>query len=215
MGSLSRFLAADPVLIPLWKLVRNHGVEPGPTLHIGAHLGEEAQAYHKAGFKPVTWIEGNPDLIEDLSYNVSRYKQNVIPALVSDSKKDLVLHIASNGQSSSYLPLGTHSEEHPEVTYVGDVPMVSTTVDDLFAEGKIDRASFLNIDTQGTELDVLRGAEKYLAGVQAVYTEVNADYLYVGCALFDEITPWLKERGFRLAAHEWTRFAWGDACYVR
>lgn len=204
------------MLIPLDTLIREHGVQPGPVLHVGAHLGEEAADYYRLRFGPVHWVEANADLIDQLKLRVRPYAGKVVravPSFIADVP--VTLHLASNGQSSSLLELGTHATEHPEVTYVGQKYLVTTTVDKLLTERVITQATFVNIDVQGTELDVLRGATTFLEGVSALYLEVNERELYKGCALLPEVDQWLSGRGFTRVATHMTNHGWGDALYVR
>lgn len=204
------------MLIPLQRLVMYGRVRPGPVLHVGAHMGEEAEDYDRLGFAPVYWIEANQDLWAPLEKRLSPYgEQHVVPALVADKAREVTFNIANNGQSSSILPLGTHAWEHPEVKYVGHETRMATTVDTLLAEGKIQQAEFMNLDVQGAELDVLKGAKKFIRGVRTVYTEVNEQELYAGCALFPQITQFLNRQGFELYSYHMTPHHWGDAVYLR
>jgi hypothetical protein len=59
---------------------------------------------------------------------------------------------------------------------------------------------FLKIDTQGTELSVLRGAEATLPHAVGVLVELSFVELYEGQALFAEIVDWLAARNFLLLA---------------
>ena len=210
-------LTGTCVLIPLRDLVREYGVRPGPVLHVGAHRAEELGDYRREGFGLVWWVEGNPDLIPALRLKVAVARHHVVHAVLADRERDVTFHVASNGQSSSILPLGTHATEHPEVSYVRSWAARATTVDVLAASGALGQvpAPLVNLDVQGAELDVLRGAERYLGGVRWVYTEVNEKELYEGCALLPEMDAWLEDRGFvRLATHM-TGHGWGDALYAR
>lgn len=203
------------MLIPLFKCVKA-GVKPGPVVHVGAHLGEEAQAYERFGFGPVFWIEANHEKLPQLRENVKPYDGIVIGALVSDAVKTLTFHLASNGQSSSYYELGTHATQHPDVTYVGERTLESTTLDELMYAGRIGSlASLLAMDVQGAELDVLRGATMFLERVQACYLEVNTDDVYRGCAQEPEVTSWLAAHGFTKRMQQMTPHGWGDAVYLR
>ncbi len=201
--------------MPMADLIQM-GIQPGPTLHVGAHVGEEAQAYAAFGFAPVWWIEANEDVIPQLEKNLAQFKdQHVVCALVSDSEREVTFHIASNGQSSSYMELGTHATEHPDVTYVDQRALLTTTVDSLWKSGDIEQASYLSMDVQGTELDVLLGAERFLAGVDTIYAEVNTADVYRGCAQEPEVTAFLAARGFRKVREKLTVHSWGDALYSR
>lgn len=202
------------MLIPLDECVR-HGVQPGPVVHVGAHVGEEAATYARLGFRPVWWVEANQEKLAELRLNVDRYGGRVIGALLSDEAKPLTFHLASNGQSSSYYELGSHAVSHPDVVYVGARLLMATTLDALLDAGRIERASLLTMDIQGAELDVLQGGELFLEGVQACYLEVNTGDVYRGCAQEPEVSAWLGERGFVKRLERITSHAWGDAVFVR
>jgi FkbM family methyltransferase len=59
---------------------------------------------------------------------------------------------------------------------------------------------FIKIDTQGTELSVLRGADATLSRAVGVLAELSFVELYEGQALFGEIVDWLAARNFFLLA---------------
>ena len=62
---------------------------------------------------------------------------------------------------------------------------------------------YLSIDTQGTELEILHGADETLAkNVLAVFVEVGFAPTYEGQPMFSEIEGFLRARGFRLASLE-------------
>jgi hypothetical protein len=70
---------------------------------------------------------------------------------------------------------------------------------DFLDEREFGACNLLKIDTQGSELDVLRGAAELLARFQAVYCEVSFLELYAGQALASEVVAYLFERGFELS----------------
>lgn len=204
------------MLIPLTELVLSYGVKPGPTLHVGAHLGEEAAMYRSHNFRPVTWVEANPELIPALKQRVREQGGGrVICAALGSAEGEGVLHVASNGQSSSLLPLGTHATEHPDVTYVGEKSVKITTLDKLLTDGAVERASYVSMDVQGVELDVLKGGTAFLSSVNFLYLEVNTENVYDGCAQLPELESWLSERGFHRQVLKLTNHGWGDALYGR
>ena len=77
--------------------------------------------------------------------------------------------------------------------------------------------NFLNIDVQGYELEVLRGAEICLENVYYIIVEVNKAELYQGCPMVEEIDDFLSGFGFSRVETEWrhNREKWGDALYVK
>ena len=75
--------------------------------------------------------------------------------------------------------------------------------------------NFLNFDIQGAELKALKGMEPYLSKVDYLYTEVNSDYVYKGCALIDEIDDFLSKHNFKRVLTKITQHGWGDALYLK
>lgn len=94
--------------------------------------------------------------------------------------------------------------------------------------GSID---FLDLDTQGSELDILRGAEHFLStGTAVVKCEVEFSPLYQNQPLFGRVHDYLRAFGFELfdlsraryrrdnfPPHVLTRgqLLWGDAIFLR
>ena len=76
--------------------------------------------------------------------------------------------------------------------------------------------NFLNLDIQGAELKALKGMEEYLDKVDYIYTEVNEDYVYKGCALVSELDEFLGKYGFTRVETSWAgNCKWGDAFYIK
>jgi hypothetical protein len=62
----------------------------------------------------------------------------------------------------------------------------------------IDVIHAIKLDTQGSELDILRGAEKALRGCIFVIVEAEFNPLYEGQPLFCDVDRFLRDRGFSL-----------------
>jgi hypothetical protein len=75
--------------------------------------------------------------------------------------------------------------------------------------------NFLNIDVQGFELEVLRGAAETLNYVDYILTEVNREELYEDCVLVEELDEFLDAYGFVREETSWGGGSWGDAFYVK
>lgn len=217
------------MLIPLSKCiqtvtaVRRLPENPG-VLHIGAHLGEECEDYKNSGFKEIIWVEANKSLIKDLFDKTNpicqpnKIKQTIICSAVSDTDNEEVsFKITNNGQSSSILELGTHLTHHPHVQVVSTRVIKTKRFDTIAKERNLDltKTKFVNLDIQGAELKALRGFGELLNGFDAVYTEVNSEEVYKGCALITEIDAFLESKGFIRALTAMTEYKWGDALYVR
>lgn len=103
--------------------------------------------------------------------------------------------------SSLYPPDPELVRERPELacTALASVADVELTTLDAWAAGaSVSAADFLKLDTQGSELDILRGGERLLATVRALEIEVELNPIYRGQPLFGDVDRFLRDRGFVL-----------------
>ena len=202
------------MLIPLDRLIEDYGIRATGALHLGGHHAEELEAYRSVGMPRVVWVEGDPESFLVLKRKIAGTPGHSAYEALLDEKKGVVrFNVANNGQSSSILELGTHKRHHPEVSYVKQVTLATTTLDQLWRDKQLPSLNFWNIDLQGVELRVLRGATYALNCCDYLYTEVNAEEVYVGGALVGELDEFLSD--FSRVETAWTPFKWGDALYIR
>ena len=201
------------MLIPLDYLVQKYNVKFNGILHVGAHECEELTAYEKyIGRNKILWVEGLEDKVAWAKQHIADVQ--IEHAVVSDKIETLVFNRSNNGQSSSILELGIHREHHPHVWYVESVNVETKMLRDFMGNYDISY-NFLNLDIQGAELKALKGMEEYLSNVDYIYSEVNSDYVYKGCALVGELDEYLAGFGLVRVETDWTPYKWGDAFYVR
>lgn len=88
----------------------------------------------------------------------------------------------------------------PEVKEVGTEQVMVRTLDSFVFECGVEELDLLKIDTQGFDLEVLRGAENLLASgkVKRVLVELNFFQMYASEADALTIINFLKERHFHL-----------------
>jgi len=102
---------------------------------------------------------------------------------------------------------------------VKDTLIVETTTVDTLAAGR--SVAVLKIDVQGSEREVLTGAEQTLPRTQAVLLEVTFVSHYQGDATFPWLHNFLTDEGFELVGlsdpflSQQGRMLWCDACYLR
>ncbi len=203
------------MLISLHDLVKKYNIIFKGVLHIGAHECEEINDYEK--YLPrnrILWIEALPDKVEICK---QRYSNLLIEnAVVSDVIESVNFNVSNNGQSSSMLDFGLHSTFHPHVKYISRFETETKLLKNIIPNYNNIHFNFLNLDIQGTELKALKGMEEYLNNVDYIYTEVNSDYVYIGCALVDELDKYLLNFGLHRVETRWCEnFRWGDAFYIR
>ncbi len=112
-----------------------------------------------------------------------------------------------------------------------EIAVATVPLDDCLAAHGVPRADFLELDTQGSELEILAGAERALhdtvVGIQA---EVEFAPMYVHQPLFADVDAFLRARGFQLydlsryrarrgtvdaATPTRGQLLWGHALYLR
>jgi hypothetical protein len=73
---------------------------------------------------------------------------------------------------------------------------MQSTLDVALKGYEIKTPILIKIDTQGYELEILRGNRKWIESADAVICEVSFESLYVGQPLFDDIYCFLRSCGF-------------------
>jgi FkbM family methyltransferase len=187
----------------LAKLYVNHRFLSGATgvIHVGANDGGlERHLYTLFGLH-VLWIEPLPNVFQKLQSNILDFpKQIAKQALLTDQNgAEYVFHVANNrGLSSSIFEIGDHRHIWPDIHYVDHIKMRSTTLDSLLsAEKGSAKYDVLVLDTQGSELLVLKGATNTLRQIRFIRTETADFETYVGAAKIADISNYLHDHDFR------------------
>jgi FkbM family methyltransferase len=101
-------------------------------------------------------------------------------------------------------------------------PVDVITCDDYCETHGIERIDILKVDTQGSELDVIKGAQRMLDGhaIHLIYMEIGFSDMYKGSPRLDETYGFLADRGFALVAFydfyfQHDRASWTDALFVQ
>jgi FkbM family methyltransferase len=185
------------------------------AIHIGAHHGQEKSWYNENNISPIVWIEANPQY--EIGLKNKDQNDIVIISGVGNVNKIERFKIANNGESSSFLNLGTHEQEHPHVNFIEEIEVEIKPMTQLIEENNLDvqKYNFLNVDVQGYELEVFKGFGDYLNNFDYVYCEVNEDYLYENCALLTDIDSYLSNFNLERVETFMTVHKWGDALYVK
>lgn len=190
----------------------------GGVIHVGAHDGQERFLYSENKLK-VIWIEPIPDVYNELQRNIEPYiNQKALNALITDRNDETyTLHISSNmGMSSSVFELHHHKDIWPDVHYVDHLVMKSVTLETALDDAAIDLTEYevLVMDTQGSELMVLKGAENILSCFKYIKTEAADFEIYKNCCTSEQISAYLEPRGFHLIGKdEFARREAGGACF--
>ncbi len=184
------------------------------AIHIGAHTCEERPFYHRLGLSDdnIVWFDAIPKLVED---NKKRYPNiQIHQAMLAEvDGEERSFMITNNYQSSSFLEFGTHKNLYREVVEVDRIKLKTQTLDSFNIPSHY---NFINIDVQGAELHVLKGAKETLKHVDFLYVEVNIHEVYKGCGLLHEVDSYLEPFGFVKVINTVSNSSgWGDVLYVK
>jgi len=188
-------------------------------LDVGANAGQSALAFRRTFPSPtIHCFEPNPDIFAELRVR-TQHLPGVFLNNIGVGAREETREFVANTRS----PMSSFLE--PDIDAWGDVlrrqPLRLTTLDrycDRLGPTPVD---ILKSDTQGFELEVLRGATGLLAHrrVRMVYLEVIFSQMYVGLPRFDDIFGFLADRGYRLVSlydchYQRDRLGWADALFI-
>ncbi len=126
----------------------------------------------------------------------------VVPLALGATSGPATLHVTKDPSGNSLYPTVVDVVERFPALAGGHVEhtldITLTTLDEWCATEGRTRVDVIKIDTQGSELEVLKGAEATLATVRAIEVEVEFNPLYEGVALFGDIDRFLRAHGFVL-----------------
>ncbi len=125
-----------------------------------------------------------------------------VPVALGAEAGPAVLHMTAEPACSSLYPPDVSLLETRNclgvIAPTGELQVELQRLDDWTAAEGVDRVDYLKLDTQGSELDVLRGAVRALATVRAVEVEVEFNPIYEGQPLFADVDAFLRRHGFVL-----------------
>lgn len=188
-------------------------VQPKGIIHVGMWDFVEWFCYKKLCGTNVIGVEGNQFIYESMSKPVADEHGfasfNAVLSDVDDVEKNFYFA----GEGSSLYQGPSHWNKHESVK------VKTKTLSTLMKENNVDLSQFdfLNIDAEGSELDILKGFEKDLHHINVVDLETSYDDRHQSGCSHEKIVGWLAERGFEVAemSSSYSREGWGDCLLVR
>jgi len=175
-------------------------------LDIGANEGQFARYIRNMGFSGSIYsfepVRSSFMLLEKASQNDSKW--TVVNVGFGEVSATKTINVSRNSVSSSLLrTLSSHTDVHPEsaIDYREDV-MISTVDEFILETGFNCRRTMMKIDTQGFEMEVLKGSLNSLQDFAIVLLELSVVRLYEGQTLMSEIIDFMYRHGFQLAILE-------------
>ncbi|MFA7673962.1 MAG: FkbM family methyltransferase [Clostridia bacterium] len=202
------------MLIQLSKIIILFDLQIKGVLHIGAHYGQEYSDYKENGIENMIFFEPVKStyekLVKNLPDNIVKY--NI--ALGNEvGIKEMFIETANEGQSCSLLEPKYHLEQYPHIRFNDNEIVKMDKLDNiLFIRNDF---NMINIDVQGYELEVFKGAVETLNTIDYIYTEVNFVEMYKNCCIVNKLDIFLREHGFKRVLTNSDPKTWGDALYLK
>lgn len=202
------------MLLNFEELYIKYKMSVSGIIHIGAHYGEEHHLYKKLNIKNIIYVEPLKKNFEVLKKNITDDSVLLNFALGNENKKiDMFVESANNGQSSSVLEPKVHLLQYPHIIFNEKESVEMRRLDDIDLD--LSKINMINIDVQGYELEVFKGAEKTLESIDYIFSEINRDEVYQGCAKINELSEFLSKFGFTLTEQSWDGHTWGDGLFIK
>ena len=170
------------------------------VIHVGANLGQERYIYDYFmlmlfGLRPI------PIIFNKLKENLREFPNQIaFKNLITDKdKKSYDFLIADNYASSSIFEFHLHKSIWPSIKQNKKISLKSLTLNTFFEKNNIDLNNYdtLIMDTQGSELLVLKGAKNILKKIKYIKTEVSDFESYKGCCQLEDMDKFMERNGAR------------------
>lgn len=163
-------------------------------------------------------------------------RYHYFPTAVGKCSETRTLYLTSNRSCSSLLApnaafFGQFKDCARQIAVTGNLEVQTVALDAYLPTVGIHRVDFLQLDTQGTELEILQGAKTFLAStILGVNVEVEFSPIYQNQPLFSDVDAYLRQFGFMLFDLSRARYRrqnypydketrgqllWGDAFYLK
>jgi len=169
---------------------------PSSILDIGCNKGQFYKLCRKMwGEKSkITLIDGNTSLKETLdNFGVKYYL-----VLLSDKKKSVTFYLTKRSKTGSGASVYRENTEVYSDDLVIKERRSTTTLDDLFK--KDDKFDLIKLDTQGSEIDIIRGGLSLCKRADYIILEVSLLEYNDGAPLKKEACEFMKSIGFSIVS---------------
>jgi len=178
------------------------GFNPKKILDIGANIGEFADMCRAVWSETTCYmVEANRNCEKHL---ITKNQPYFIEVLGENDNEDIIFYLTSDNEictgNSVYLEKTQHYNEDKLIKEVRK----TKRVDDLFKDVNFD---LMKLDTQGSELDIIKGSLKTIESIKYVIIETSIKEYNLNAPLEKEVIDYMKSIGFNkyneLESHVW------------
>ena len=166
---------------------------------VGANRGQYAKWLRNLGFRGlIVSFEPNPTAFAELQRQAGS-NWICLPYALGGETGELPFNVMADDVFSSFLKPSGAEEYAAENTVVATVAAPIKRLDDVLQqiEAEFERP-FLKLDTQGFDLEVVRGAGESIAQFRGIVSEVSIKRLYAKAPTLEESRAAIGQAGFEL-----------------
>jgi|TARA_Y100000310_G_scaffold109343_1_gene107785 FkbM family methyltransferase len=175
--------------------VKKLGIDPVTILDIGAHSG---QFYSWAKYEwpdSVIWMVESNEIHESTLKNLTSGKNDeYLIAALGDEEREVTFYTRKDKphtEGNSYYKEANYWDI-PQLVLESKVKL--QRLDDLFTEDT--EFELIKIDTQGSELDILKGGQNLVSKSSVVILEVSYVEYNLGSPLAEDVIDYMKSINF-------------------
>lgn len=205
------------MLLDFSNLLNKYNMKIEGVVHIGAHYGQEYFLYEQQKIQNIIFFEPLKDNFAVLENKLTNKNAVLVNKALGPENRKVIMNVEKNnkGQSSSILEPKLHLQQYPHIVFEDKEEVEMITLDSYFLHEQQLQHNFINIDVQGYELQVFKGAKNTLKFIDYIICEVNRAELYENCASVYDLDDFLSSYGFIRCETSWEGVTWGDALYVK
>lgn len=177
--------------------IRQRGHNVDVFYDVGANIGGWSlgaqRVFPEARFELFEPLHGRLSDVDENSKIKSINRATMHPVALSDSNEEGVIKVLDNrGVGSSIIVSDSDIKNNNKI-----IPCIHRKLDDIVVEKSLPQPDFIKIDTQASEMKVLKGAKETIKGASFLLIETWARRVYgPGTPLFHELCSWLYEQNF-------------------
>lgn len=165
--------------------------------------------YSEVKYNRLILIEPNIDF----NNHMKKINGTVYNVGVGAKKSETILNINSNKPTMSSIHTRTIKEPPKGEIKKRKIPII--TLDEIMEKEKISKSVFLKIDTEGYELEVIKGAIKLLSITEGVIAETSRVERFENSYTSEELFDFMKSCGFLHRKILRTTNNWWDVLFYK
>jgi FkbM family methyltransferase len=160
-------------------LIKQKKISSGVIFDVGANVGNySTMLIEKGATAPIYAFEPHPATFLQLKKSADKNKFTAVELGLSESKMLTKIYDSAESDGSEHASIFKNVIEKIHEYKVKETDIQLTTIDLFVKENNINNISFLKIDTEGNELNVLKGATECIAKkmidiIQIEFNEMN------------------------------------------